>query len=177
MKAVAREDILRVGRVLRALTQGTETRFIVNDDVEVARLVEADGLHVGQTDLGLAAARELWCGSNTKCFGLSTHNEEQARLAIRDTPDYIGVGPVYRTPTKRNADPVLGVVRASAIIRHSPISAVAIGGIDRDSLPEILRAGIRNYAVVRYVCQRARPKDAIFELIDTAGEVLAKLSS
>jgi thiamine monophosphate synthase len=82
---------------------------------------------------------------------------------------------VYATPTKLVADEVLGVARAADIIRCSTIPAVAIGGIDRGRLPEILAAGIRSYAVVRYVCQRAQPLDAIRELLEIEGETLASM--
>jgi thiamine-phosphate pyrophosphorylase len=172
MKNAARASVLRVGREMRAVTQGTATRFIVNDDVELAREVDADGVHLGQTDMTLSEARRRWPGSESKLFGLSTHNEEQALGAAAESPDYIGVGPVYATPTKQVADPVLGVARAAAIIRQSPLPAVAIGGIDRDRLPELLAAQVRNFAVVRYVCQRVRPLDAIHELLNTVNEFL-----
>lgn len=174
MKDTPRAEILRVGHEMRAITRGSMTRFIVNDDLEVARAVDADGLHLGQTDMTLTEARKLWTASETKIFGLSTHSEPQALAAASQQPDYIGVGPVYATPTKRIADPVLGVARASAIVQGTTIPAVAIGGIDRDRLPELLAAGLRNFAVVRYICSRARPLDAITELLDTAAESLAR---
>ncbi len=170
MKDAGRDEVVRVGHEMRSITRGSSTRFIVNDDVEVARKVDADGLHLGQTDMTIGAARRLWPGSESKIFGLSTHGEAQALAASAaapgDAPDYIGVGPVHATPTKRVADPVLGVTRAAAIIRQSKLPAVAIGGIDRDGLPALLAAGIRHFAVVRYVCQRARPLDAIRELLE-----------
>jgi thiamine-phosphate pyrophosphorylase len=168
MKDATRDAVIRVGREMRTITRGTATRFVVNDDVEIARAVDADGLHLGQTDMTITQARRLWPGSDQKIFGLSTHDEEQARAAVSESPDYIGVGPVYATPTKRDPDPVLGVARAAAIARHSSLPSVAIGGIDRDRLSELLAEGIRNFAVVRYVCQRAAPYDAIRELLELA---------
>jgi len=170
MKEAPRQEIIRVGREMRAITRGSSTRFIVNDDVAVACEVDADGLHLGQTDLSIREARRQWSGAATKIFGLSTHNERQALEAVSESPDYIGVGPVYATPTKKIADPVLGVKRAAAIVRSSSLSAVAIGGIDRERLPDLLAAGIRSFAVVRYVCQRKYPLDAIRELLDTVEE-------
>lgn len=173
MKDASKEEVIRVGREVRAVTRGTATRFIVNDDVAVARDVDADGLHLGQADMTITDARRLWPDCEGKLFGLSTHDERQAATAATHLPDYIGVGPIHSTPTKRVADPVLGVARASSIARQSPIPVVGIGGIDRASLPEVLAAGIRNFAVVRYVCQRARPLDAIRELQSIAAERLA----
>ena len=166
MKDATRDEVIRVGHVMRSITRGSTTRFIVNDDVEVARTVDADGLHLGQSDMSIRAARRLWPGSESKIFGLSTHNEQQASQAQSESPDYIGVGPIYATPTKRVADPVLGVERTASIVRQSKMQTVAIGGIDCNCLPALLAAGIRHFAVVRYVCQRARPLDAIRELLD-----------
>jgi thiamine-phosphate pyrophosphorylase len=168
MKAAPRDEVIRVGRELRAITNSTATRFIVNDELEVARAVDADGLHLGQTDMSISEARRRWPKSESKVFGLSTHNEWQAIAAQAQAPDYIGVGPVYPTPTKLIADPVLGIERAAAIIRGSKLSCVAIGGIDRLRVTELCRAGIANYAVVRYVCQHPHPGEAIHQLISVA---------
>ncbi len=173
MKGVAPAEVVRVGRGLCAITRGTGTRLIINDDVAVARALDADGLHLGQHDMPLAEARRRWPDSTNKLFGLSTHDPAQAAAALAAAPDYIGVGPVWTTPTKAVADPVLGRDRARAIIARSPIPAVAIGGIDRDRLRLLVAHGIRSYAVVRYVCQRNRPLDAIRELLEVAAETPA----
>jgi thiamine-phosphate pyrophosphorylase len=175
MKGATPAEMVRVGRDLRAITRGTETRLIINDDVAVARAVDADGLHLGQTDLGIPEARRVWPESEGKLFGLSTHDENQADAALAAGPDYIGVGPIYTTPTKHVADPVLGLDRAAAIIRRSPLPTVAIGGIDRQRLPVLVAQGIRSYAVVRAVCQRRDPLNAISELQETEAEAVALL--
>jgi thiamine-phosphate pyrophosphorylase len=173
MKDRSRAEVIRVGREMREITRGSVTRFIVNDDVAVARAVDADGLHLGQTDMTAVEARRLWPGSESKIFGLSTHDESQAAAAEVAMPDYIGVGPVYATPTKRVADPTLGLARAAAIIGRSKLTCVAIGGIDRTRLPHLLAAGIRNFAVVRCVCQDPRPGEAIRVLKHTWAEANA----
>lgn len=164
MKDRPHEEIVEIGKRMRTITQGTATRFIVNDDVSLARAVDADGVHLGQSDMSLAQARSLWPSEVPKLFGLSTHDEAQAAAALAQKPDYIGVGPVYATPTKRIADPVLGLDRAAKIVQETPLTAVAIGGIDRVRLAEVFRAGIRNFAVVRYVCQHPKPEVPIREL-------------
>lgn len=165
LKDRPREDVVQVAKRMRAITRGGSTRFIVNDDVSVAREVDADGVHLGQTDLPLAEARRLWPSDTPKFFGLSTHDEVQAEAALSQSPDYIGVGPVYATPTKRIADPVLGVARAASIVERSQLTSVAIGGIDAQRLAELLRMKIRNFAVVRYVCQHPKPVEPIRELM------------
>jgi len=163
MKKRSRQEVLEVARRLRRITAGTETRFIVNDDVAVAAEADADGVHLGQDDMSVAEARQRWPVPG-KVFGLSTHNEDQERRAREVAPDYIGVGPVFATPTKEKPDPILGLERMGRIVRESPLATVAIGGIDRDNLLEVLRHGAVNYCVLRAVNLDPGPKSAILAL-------------
>lgn len=163
MKKRSRQEVLDVARRLRRVTAGTETRFIVNDDVEIAAEADADGVHLGQDDISITAARGLWRAPG-KVFGMSTHNEDQERRAREFAPDYIGVGPVFPTPTKEKPDPTLGLERMGRIVRESPLTTVAIGGIDRENLPEVLRQGAVNYCVLRAVNLDPDPKPAILRL-------------
>ena len=163
MKGAPRDAVLETALRAREITLGSDTLFIVNDDVTIARDVDADGVHLGQRDLPIDEARRLWTVAG-KRFGLSTHDERQALLASRLSPDYIGVGPVFATPTKADPDPVLGIERMAAIVRSSPVTAVAIGGIDGGNLAEVLRRGARNFCVVRAVNGRPDPETAIREL-------------
>lgn len=162
MKNAAPEAILREAREVRSVTKGTETLFIMNDDPELAVKGEADGVHLGQGDMPLPIARKL-C-PELKVFGLSTHNLSQVTEAAKLAPDYIGVGPVYATPTKAIHDPTLGVDGAAEMIKAAPCPAVAIGGINSENLPLIKRAGARNFSVVRAVCQNNDPESAIRRL-------------
>jgi thiamine-phosphate pyrophosphorylase len=163
MKGVPRDSVLETALRVREITRGSGTLFIVNDDVTIARDVDADGVHLGQRDLPIDEARRLWPAPG-KRFGLSTHNEREALIASRLSPDYIGVGPVFATPTKAIPDPVLGPERMGTIIRSVPVSAVALGGIDGGNLAEVLRHGARNFCVVRAVTRRPDPETAIREL-------------
>ena len=164
LKKAEREKVVAVAKNLRAITRGTRTRFIVNDDPAIAAEVEADGVHLGQDDLPLGEARRLF--PSLTYFGLSTHNPEQARRAAALSPDYCGVGPVYATPTKEIPDPALGPEQAGAIIRAAPFTTVAIGGINEDNLAAVLKSGAINFSVVRYVCLSPQPYDAIRRLQD-----------
>ena len=159
MKDRPRAEIVAVGRELRRITAGTQTLFIVNDDPSIAAEVEADGVHVGQGDMPVPDVRRLY--PSLRIVGLSTHNPEQARRAIDVRPDYIGVGPVFATPTKKIPDPTLGVETAGRMIASVPFPAVAIGGLNLDTLPSVLAAGARNFAVVRAVCGASDPYAAI----------------
>jgi thiamine-phosphate pyrophosphorylase len=163
MKGAPRDSVLETALRVREITRGSGTLFIVNDDVTIARDVDADGVHLGQRDLPIDEARRLWPAPG-KRFGLSTHNEREALIASRLSPDYIGVGPVFATPTKAIPDPVLGPERMGTIIRSVPVSAVALGGIDGGNLAEVLRHGARNFCVVRAVTRRPDPETAIREL-------------
>jgi thiamine-phosphate pyrophosphorylase len=176
MKHAERADILREAHEVRRVTRGTETLFIVNDDPAIAAEVEADGVHVGQDDMPVAEVRQKF--PSLKIVGLSTHNPAQARAAAGTEalhtggprscaaaiPDYIGVGPVYATPTKDIPDPTLGLATMGEMIASVPFPAVAIGGIDAVRLPDVIAAGARNFAVVRAVCQSTDPYSAIVGL-------------
>jgi len=163
MKEAPREEILSVARAMRRITLGTETNFIVNDDPSIAAEAEADGVHVGQTDMSVAEVRSLY--PSLRIVGLSTHNLDQVAAAHAQKPDYIGVGPVYATPTKKIPDPTLGPEMAGRMIAAAPCPAVAIGGINGDNLATVLAAGARNFAVVRAVCGSSDPFSAIRSLL------------
>jgi thiamine-phosphate pyrophosphorylase len=163
MKDRARDEVVAMGHRLRALTLGSGTRFIVNDDVSIAAEVDADGVHLGQDDMTLGQARTLWPAPG-KIFGLSTHSEKQELAARPQSPDYIGIGPVFPTPAKRKADPALGMERAGRIAQDSPVTSVAIGSLNEDNLAQVLAHGARNFAVVRAVGQAPDPRAAIRRL-------------
>jgi thiamine-phosphate pyrophosphorylase len=159
MKHVSREEILREAREVRRITQDTDTLFIVNDDPTIASEVGADGVHVGQDDITPTEVRERF--PELKIVGLSTHNLNQVLAANKEMVDYIGVGPVYTTPTKDIPDPTLGLETMGAMIAASRHPAVAIGGIDLSRIASVLEAGAKNFAVVRAVCQSQDPYRAI----------------
>lgn len=163
MKDTTPTTHLEMARRLRAITRGTNTRFIVNDDLEIAMEVDADGVHLGQDDMAVDAARATWPKSG-KLIGLSTHSLEQAQRALALKPDYIGIGPTFPTTTKLNADPVMGVAEVAHVAASTPVTSVAIGGITPRNLPELLAAGMDNFCVVGAVNQAQNPASAIREL-------------
>lgn len=163
MKRASRDAILREAREMRAVTAGTDTLFIVNDDPEIASAVGADGVHVGQGDMPPNEVRRRY--PDLRIVGLSTHNPAQVLAAESEVVDYIGVGPVFPTPTKEIPDPVLGLDVMREMISLSSRPAVAIGGIDANRLPEVISAGARNYAVVRAICKAADPYAALLSFL------------
>jgi thiamine-phosphate pyrophosphorylase len=154
-KHASDEEIVSAGRVFRRAADAAGALFVVNDSPELALRCEADGVHVGQGDMPVAQVRELVGGD--LIVGLSTHTPEQMRAV--DGADYIGVGPVYATPTKEGADAVgLDLVRQAA--RIATVPWFAIGGIDLDTIDDVVAAGARRVAVVRAIRDANDPRAA-----------------
>jgi thiamine-phosphate pyrophosphorylase len=123
--------------------------FIVNDRADIARLAGAAGVHVGQTDLAPADAR-LVVGE-TAIVGVSTHNDEQARLTMAQPVDYVAIGPLFSTSSKERPDPIVGLDglrRARAIVAASGRPLVAIGGITLERAKSVIDAGADSIAVI-----------------------------
>jgi thiamine-phosphate pyrophosphorylase len=159
MKDSPRNEIVQTAKDLVSITKGSETKLIVNDDPSIAAESGADGVHVGQDDISVIEVRQRF--PEIPIVGLSTHNLSQAIAAEALNPDYIGVGPVYPTPTKKIPDPVLGIERAMEMIKSVSMPAVAIGGLNLKTLPAVIKAGAQNWAIVRAVCESSSPYDAI----------------
>ena len=154
-KSLSDREILKTADEIMQITNGTETRFILNDRADLAAICGADGLHLGQDDIRLADAKKI-CGEKVSRFGLSTHNLEQVKEAVKLNPDYIGFGPIFHTPTKAKPDPVIGTeMIPEAVKLAGDIPVVAIGGIDGGNLSRVLDAGARNVCMVRYFMDNA----------------------
>lgn len=130
-------------------------RFIINDRPDVAAMVGAGGVHVGQEDLPPEDARRI-CGSG-RWVGVSTHTLEQFRAAAKTSADYIAVGPIFPTTTKEQADAVVGtpLIRAARQLTRKPI--VAIGGITLERAAEVYEAGADSIAVIRDLLEARDP--------------------
>lgn len=143
--------------------------FLVNDRVDVAIAVAADGVHVGVNDLPLVETRAL-VGPDM-IVGYSPVGEESVRLARDLGADYVGIGPVFATGSKSDAEPPLGVEGAAALASRSPVPAVAIGGIQIATAGEIIRAGLDGIAVISAIQGAVNPREATAQLkqeIDSA---------
>ncbi|MGY2836276.1 thiamine phosphate synthase [Thermostichus sp. MS-CIW-41] len=158
-------EMLRDLKQLRQLCDRYQALMIVNDRVDLALVSQADGVHLGQTDLPVAQARHL-LGSQ-RLIGLSTTNAEELAQALNSGVDYIGVGPVYPTPTKAEKPPA-GLEYVSLAAEKAHLPWFAIGGIDPHNLPEVRRAGATRVAVVRALMEAADPTQ-------TARTMLAEL--
>lgn len=144
-------------------------RFILNDRPDIAAIVGAAGVHVGQDDLPVEEARRI-C-KRPLWVGVSTHNLEQLREAARTSADYIAVGPIFPTATKENPDPVVGIdfLRAARQVTQKPL--VAIGGITVESAAEVFRAGADSVAVIRDLVSAGNPASRAREYLAVAERV------
>ena len=148
-KEKTRREIYEEAVVLRELTRSFGAVFIVNDHVDVALAVDADGVHLGQDDLPLKEARRIM---GTRIIGISTHSLEQAREAEAGGADYIGFGPTFHTSTKDAGIPQ-GVDILKIITQNVHIPVVAIGGIGFDSVADVMNAGADCIAVATAICK------------------------
>jgi len=156
--------LYRIGTRCRKIADRLRKLFFVNDRLDLALAVEADGVHLGQEDLPMEAVRKI-CAPARLLVGRSTHNLKQALDAVREGVDYIGVGPVFKTPTKQHYRPV-GTRLIHEVAGRVRIPFVAIGGINSSNIGEVLSAGARRVAVVRAVFGSSDPCAAARELCE-----------
>ncbi len=165
-KLASRFETLKIAEGMRQITEGTATNLIINDDAQIALDCAADGVHLGQGDMSIAEARAM-VGSEM-LIGLSTHNPKETASSRDEEIDYIGVGPVWTTPTKQIPDPVLGLETMREMVELATVPAVCIGGISLERIPEVLNGGGRNFSLVRPLCSTNDPRanlDKIMELL------------
>lgn len=170
MKEVSEYQVLKTAEKLRCITENSVTRLIINDYPRVAVDSAADGVHVGQDDMPYEGVLEI-VGPGM-IIGVSTHNPDQTEKACEKGPDYIGIGPVFATPTKKVPDPVLGLEGMKEMLEKATVPAVCIGGISLERLPDVLRAGAKNFCLVRPVCEASNPAKIIKSIFAVYNECL-----
>jgi thiamine-phosphate pyrophosphorylase len=156
-KALGREEIERAATTFRRVADTYSALFIVNDDPEMARLVGADGVHVGQDDVSAEEARQL-LGPNA-IIGLSTHSPEQLAASAERPVDYVSAGPIWETPTKAGR-PAVGLSYIEHAAEHAPHPFFAIGGIEPANAEQVVRAGAERLCAVRAIRDAADPAAA-----------------
>jgi len=144
MKNAPTRRMIEVGRKLRKLTEEYDALFFVNDRVDVALAVEADGAHVGQEDMPVEIVKEI---APDLIVGVSASSLEEALEAERGGADYIGAGTVFPTSTKEDAE-FLGIDALREIVKRVKIPVVAIGGINHENVREVLKCGVSGVAVI-----------------------------
>lgn len=161
-KVMEKQALMDAGFAMREITKRWGVLFIVNDHPDIAAAAEADGVHLGQTDMPIARARSYF-DQNDILIGKSTHNVEQAISAEKEGADYIGLGPLFSTPTKPNYG-ATGLEWIRDVKRKVSIPIVAIGGIDRDRIPVVIKAGVDRVAVVRAIFSKENIYEAVRQL-------------
>lgn len=156
-KGIPDAQLLALAAELRELTDETGRIFIVNDRPDIAALVGADGVHLGQRDLPIAEARRLLRPG--AIVGRSTHSLDQAKAAVNEGPDYISVGPLFATDTKDAGEPI-GLHALGQVASAVTLPIVAIGGITAQNAAEVRAAGATCIAVCSAVCASDDPRAA-----------------
>ena len=149
-KELASAQVAEIAADLHRLTSGHGVPLIINDHPEVARVVAAEGVHLGQDDMPIAEARQI-AGANCM-VGKSTHSVDQAIRAFSEGADYIGFGPIFATPTKPDYSPV-GLEEIQKVHEAVRIPIFCIGGIKLDNLPAVIEAGARRVVIVSGLLQ------------------------
>ncbi|MHC4562523.1 MAG: thiamine phosphate synthase [Planctomycetota bacterium] len=161
-KHTADKNLLAMAAEIRELTDETDRVFIVNDRPDIAAIVGADGVHLGQDDLPIAEARRLLRPG--AIVGRSTHSAQQIKTAINEGADYIAVGPIFKTATK-DAGSTVGTELLAEALELTEVPIVAVGGITSKNIGQVTAAGGKCVAVSSAVCGAEDPKSAASELL------------
>jgi len=150
--------MIETGRALKQALDGTGALLIVNDDVEAAIAIGANGLHIGQEDMDAMRARTM-VGPDM-ILGLSVETAPLAAAVDPGLVDYTGVGPVFATPTKADHKQPIGFDGLAKLVKASPVPSVAIGGLKADHVAQVFAAGAKGLAVVSAICGTPDPEAA-----------------
>jgi len=164
MKGSDGKEMLEQARKIKLISEDCAKFFIVNDRVDIALLSDADGVHLGQTDIPIEDARELL--GEDKLIGVSVHNVEEAQVAESSGADYVSVGSIFRTSTKHDAHHGRGLDAVYTVKKAVSIPVMAIGGINRGNIQDVIRAGADSVAVVSAVVSQNDISSAAHELRD-----------
>ncbi|PIT54970.1 thiamine-phosphate diphosphorylase [Snodgrassella alvi] len=157
------KDWYHAALALKDTLSNTPVPLLINDHVDIALATDADGVHIGQNDLPVDITREL-IGYN-RWLGLSITNRLQLDAVNWHKVDYIGMGPVFTTTTKKDAAPVMGLPQLAELVQLKRCPAVAIGGININNVTEVMQTGIEGVAVVSAICGKPDIKQATLSLI------------
>jgi thiamine-phosphate pyrophosphorylase len=167
LKDAAPRQLYETALALRAVSRASGALLVVNDRPDVAAAVDADGVHLGQDDVPVAAARAVLPPG--RVVGVSTHDLDEARTAIRAGADYLAVGPIFETTSKRGALPARGLELLRAVRALTDRPLVAIGGITLDTAPAVRAAGADGVAMIGALARAEDPAATVRELVARLG--------
>ena len=162
-------EFLDVGMKAFRYLRPKKIRLIVNDRVDIALACKADGVHLGQDDMPLPYAREI-LGKN-RIIGISVVRPDEAEAAEKAGADYIGAGPVFRTMSKEDIGPFLGIEGLRTIREKVKIPILAIGGISAANVADVISAGADGVAVISAIAAAENPRRAAIEIIESIGKL------
>lgn len=162
-KDASTKEFLHIARIVKEICNHQDAIFIINDRVDIAMAVNADGVHLGQDDMDIKMARKLL--GDVAIIGNSTHKPDDAVNAVNNGADYIGVGPVFTTPTKPGRSAV-GYEYVTWASKNVTIPFFAIGGINISNINEVIKAGASRVAVVREIMNADNPELAAQKLLN-----------
>lgn len=161
--------MIETGLALKDILKGTSALLVINDDVEAAVAIGADGLHIGQDDMGPAAARAM-IGPDM-ILGLSVETEALAAAIDPAIVDYAGIGPVFATPTKTDHKQPIGFDGLAKLVKAAPVPTVAIGGLKSEHVASVFAAGADGLAVVSAICGTSDPRAATLRIAEEIQKV------
>jgi len=170
-KIQGHEEIVKTARNLQTLCKKYNVPFVVNDDIMAAKEIDADGVHIGQSDMEYTKAREIL--GPDKIIGVSAGNLAEAKEAERVGADYIGVGAVFHTDTKKDATS-LTMAQLKEISEEVSIPVVAIGGISIDNALELKGTGVDGICVISAIFGSENPSEATKKLLDLSKQIISK---
>jgi len=169
-KECSKKALYHQARVLRDITAKADILLIINDHLDIALAVDADGVHLGQDDLPVAVARKL---APDLLIGASTHSLEQALQAEKDGADYVNIGPIFPTKTKEGAVDFLGPEAISAISPKLSIPFTVMGGINGTNMDQVLARGASRIAMVTAITQAPDIAETVRQFRDKINEAVS----
>ncbi|MVM31697.1 thiamine phosphate synthase [Spirosoma sp. HMF4905] len=169
-KSLSTRAFLEMGMALKRITQAYGAKLIINDRVDIALAIDADGVHVGQEDMPYALVRSL-IGPG-KIIGLSINNLAELEAARDGDIDYFGIATIFPTGTKQDTSSLLGLTGLQAICQQTNLPTFAIGGINTGTIQKVIQVGATGAAVVSAICGHPSPYEATRELIQLIDQAL-----
>ena len=167
-KEMESRDLCHLASSLKKVAKKKKALFIVNDRIDIAQAVDADGVHLGQEDLPIKLARKLLGGN--KIIGATVRNLPQALKAQREGVDYLSLGPIFPTRTKQGLPPPRGLKAIIRIKKKIKIPLIAIGGINKNNVASVIRTGVDGVAIVSAVIRAENVREATRELLSRIRE-------
>ncbi|RBW63505.1 thiamine phosphate synthase [Vibrionales bacterium C3R12] len=161
------QSFIQRAQAVKTVLEGTNVPLIINDRVDVALAVDADGVHLGQSDMPVKIARQLI--GKDKILGLSVENEQQLQESQSLPIDYIGLSAIFSTPTKTNINKEWGISGLAQAVSKSALPIVAIGGLSSDNLDAVVATKVAGIALVSAICHADSPKQSAQELLAQIG--------